>query len=146
MYAGKGQGKWVIADGCALPFGDKAFDVVYSNSIIEHLGILEKQREFAYECQRVGIRFYVQTPDKWFFMEPHLITPFIHWLPRKWQRHLLRRFTVWGWITKPTQEQCEDSINEVRLLTSAEMIQFFPNSVMQNERFFGLTKSLIATR
>jgi len=31
-----------------------------------------------------------------FFIEPHLIAPFVHWLPRHWQRRLIRHFAVRG--------------------------------------------------
>ena len=58
---------WVAADGCALPFGDASFDVVFSNSVIEHLGSPERQRQFASEVARVGKKYYVQTPNRWFF-------------------------------------------------------------------------------
>ena len=54
---------WVIADGCSLPFKDKTFHLVYSNSVIEHLGKFENQRQFASECIRVGEGYYIQTPN-----------------------------------------------------------------------------------
>ena len=146
IYANSKSKVWIIADGCSLPFKDNSFDISYSNSVIEHLGTIEKQRLFATECQRVGKRLYVQTPNKWFFIEPHLITPFIHWLPRRWQRHLLRRFTVWGILTKPTPQQCDDFLKEVRLLTAEEMQPLFPKAKMENEYFLGFVKSLIFIR
>ena len=146
LSAPKTAHRWVIADGCNLPFASKSFDIVYSNSVIEHLSLHERQQRFAEECRRVGIRLSIQTPNKWFFIEPHLITPLIHWLPRDWQRRLLRNFTVWGLITRPTQEQRDAFLNEVRLLTSTEMQELFPDATIQRERFLGLTKSLIAVR
>ena len=106
----------VVADGRCMPFKDGAFDIVYSNSVIEHLGSLEDQRRFASECMRVGLQYYVQTPNQWFPVEPHLITPLIHWLPRTMQRRLLRNFTVWGWFKRPTTEQCEAFLQKIRLL------------------------------
>ncbi|GAG25121.1 unnamed protein product, partial [marine sediment metagenome] len=137
---------WIIADGRHLPFKDGAFDVVYSNSVIEHLGTMESQRLFADECRRVGLRYYVQTPNKWFPVEPHLITPFIHYLPRSVQRRLLRNFTVWGLVTRPTAQQCESFVQEVRLLDERELNQLFPDSQIWHERVLGITKSLIAVR
>lgn len=134
-------------DGCALPFGNRSFDIVFSNSVIEHLGTWENQQQFAAEARRVGGRLWVQTPARWFFIEPHLITPFIHFLPTAWQRPLLRWFTVWGWLTKPTPAQVDAFLAEVRLLTRAEMQQLFPDCRIERERFLlCCTKSYIAVR
>lgn len=102
-----------------LPSG--YFDLVYSNSVIEHLSTWSKQEAMAAEMRRLGRRYFVQTPDRWFFMEPHLITPCIHYLPESSRRRLLRRCTAWAWITHATQAQCDAFVNEVRLLTRAEM-------------------------
>ncbi|WP_255695553.1 methyltransferase domain-containing protein [Rhodohalobacter sp. 614A] len=44
-------------------FEDKSFDVVFSNSVIEHVGSFENQRRFADEVRRVGKAYWVQTPD-----------------------------------------------------------------------------------
>lgn len=61
----------LVADGRHLPFRPGAFDVVYSNSVIEHVGGKEGQEAFAEECRRVGQRYYIQTPNKRFLIEPH---------------------------------------------------------------------------
>ena len=60
---------WVVADGRYLPFKDGAFELVYSNSVIEHLGSFENQQLFATECWRVGLSYYVQTPNN-----PHALS------------------------------------------------------------------------
>lgn len=137
---------WIIADGRNLPFKDKAFDIVYSNSVIEHLGDFVSQQAFAREIARVGVRYYVQTPNKWFPVEPHLLTPFIHYLPKSVQKRFLRNFTIWGLVTRPTVEQCDSFLQEVRLLDKQELKQLFPDAEILEERFLGLTKSLIAVK
>jgi hypothetical protein len=35
--------RWIVGDGCKLPFVGGEFDVVFSNSIIEHLGEHDSQ-------------------------------------------------------------------------------------------------------
>ena len=126
LYARRGYKNWIIADGCALPFKDRAFDIVYSNSVIEHLGNLENQKQFAFECQRVGVRYYLQTPNSRFFIKPHLMTPFIHWLPRRWQRRLLRRFSLWGIITRPDAQACDRFLEKCVCWMSMNYGSFFP--------------------
>jgi SAM-dependent methyltransferase len=137
---------WVIADGRNLPFKNAAFDIVYSNSVIEHLGDLAGQLLFAQEVSRVGVRYYVQTPNRWFPIEPHLITPFIHYLSKSIQRRLLRNFTIWGLVTRPTPQLCEEFLREIRLLDMSSFRKLFPDAEIWLERVFGMTKSLIAVR
>lgn len=137
---------FATGDACALPFGDGAFAVVFSNSVIEHVGTWERQQAFAAEARRVGRKLWVQTPARAFFIEPHLLAPFVHWLPGRWQRRLIRNFTGWGWLTRPTAAQVDAFLAEVRLLTRAEMQVLFPDCEILEEKFLGLTKSYIAVR
>lgn len=137
---------WLAGDGQYLPFRDKAFDIVYSNSVIEHLGSLERQRLLAAECRRVGCRYYVQTPNRRFPIEPHVMTLFLHWLPRRRQMRLLRYFSVWGLLTRPTWQRREELLNEIRLLDEAELRQLFPDAEIWHENVLGLTKSLMAVK
>jgi hypothetical protein len=141
-----GKFEWVIGDARKLPFPDKAFEIVYSNSVIEHLGNLDDQRRFAAECSRVGCAYFVQTPNRNFPIEPHLLTPFIHWLPRKWQARLLRNFTLWGWITRPDAAARARFLDTTRMLTRAEFQSLFPDAEIRAECFLGLSKSFIAIR
>lgn len=133
----------VLADGTQLPFRDQSFDLVFSNSVIEHVGDIERQRQFARELTRVGRRFYVQTPNRWFPIEPHVLTPLVHFLPARVRRIVLRNFTIWGLITRPSQASVDKFVRETRLLDAAGMTSMFPQGELLRERFAGLTKSLI---
>jgi hypothetical protein len=145
-YDYKGPHKLIKGDGCDLKFPDRCFDISYSNSVIEHLYNFENQEKFAAEIRRVGRGVWVQTPARWFIVEPHLITPVIHYLPKSWQRRLLRYFTIWGIMTKPNKAEVEEFLKEVRLLTLKEMKVLFPDCHILRERFLGMTKSYIAIR
>ena len=138
----------IAADGCCLPFANHSFDIVFSNSVIEHVGAPEAQRRFAAEVQRVGRRYWVQTPDRGFPLEPHLLTPFLHYLPRSWQAPLARRWTVWDAVERPSADRrkfyIEHYLNDIRLLGAAEMGILFPGARIRHERTLGLSKSLIA--
>ena len=136
----------VIADGMKLPFQDSSISLVFSNSVIEHLQNAANQERFASELRRVGKDLWIQTPARWFLIEPHLMTPFIHFFPKKIQRRLMRYFSVWGIVKKPTQKEIDDFLDEVRLLTYADMCKLFPDCEILRERFFGITKSFIAVR
>ena len=63
---------YVQGDGRCLPFGEQAFDIAFSNSVIEHIGSFDEQRRFAEEIRRVGRAYWVQTPNRWFFVVSHV--------------------------------------------------------------------------
>ena len=88
----------------------------------------------------------MQTPARSFPVEPHLLTPFIHWLPRRLQLPLLRHFTVWGLVTRASVESARSLAAELRLLNGREMKLLFPDCEIRRERVAGLTKSFIAVR
>ncbi len=144
-----GVSAWVFADGRQLPFADKSFDLVFSNSVIEHVGSMASQKQFADEIQRVGRTHWVQTPNRWFPVEPHLLTPLIHWLPRSWQRVLVPRVSVWALTSEanPLQRQYmfDHYFNDIVLLTAGELASLFPESRLIRERALGWTKSFVAT-
>jgi hypothetical protein len=79
-------------------------------------------------------------------IEPHLIAPLVHFFPKAIQRRLIRHFTVWGWLRKPTAQQVEDFLSEVRLLSHREMVELFPDCEIVAEKVLGLTKSYVAIR
>jgi ubiquinone/menaquinone biosynthesis C-methylase UbiE len=136
---------WVVADGRHLPFRDHSFDIVFCNSVIEHLGTLENQKLFAKECQRVAKSYYVQTPNKRFPIEPHFLTPYYHYLPKFLQKKLVH-YTLWAIITKPSIEDAIAVLEEIRLLDRNELQTLFPDAEIWEEKVVGLTKSLIAVR
>ena len=142
--AGERRCHWVIADARRLPFREKAFEVAFSNSVIEHISDPADRQSFARELGRVAERYYVQTPNFWFPVEPHLMTPFVHYLPRTLQRRLLRNFTVWGILVRPTPEGCDDFLRDIRMMDERELRQLFPEAEIWRERVLGITKSLIA--
>jgi SAM-dependent methyltransferase len=72
---------YVQADGCALPFPDRAFDITFSNAVIEHVGGPERQAAFVREALRVSDRVFLTTPNRWFPIEVHTRLPLVHWLP-----------------------------------------------------------------
>lgn len=133
-------------DGRQLAYGDGAFDIAYSNSVIEHVGDARDREAFAAEIRRVAPRYYVQTPNRWFIVEPHLLAAGIHYLPRRILRRLVRWCSVWGWVERPTQQRIDEVLASIHLLDRRELRALFPDAEIREERWLGMTKSLIAVR
>jgi SAM-dependent methyltransferase len=123
--------RFVRGDARTLPFEDGEFEIAYSNSLIEHLEPADRTR-FAAEVRRVAGRYWVQTPNRRFPIEPHVLLPGFQFLPPRAQRRLWRL----GVLRIPYQP--------IHLLDAAELSRLFPDAVILRERFAGMTKSLIA--
>lgn len=141
-----GRFKKIKGDGRRLEYGNNSFDIAYSNSVIEHVGDWKDQIAFANEIRRIAPRYYVQTPNKLFFIEPHLIAPFIHWLPESTMKKLIPYFSVWYWITRPSQVEIDSFVKAIRALDKENMQELFPDAEILKEKFLWTTKSIIALR
>jgi hypothetical protein len=126
-------------------FADRSFDVVFSNSVIEHVGDARDQRRMADEVRRVGRAYYVQTPNRWFPIEPHFLVPGYQFLPVAVRTRMLQRFRL-GWMPRtPDAEAARRIVESVQLLDAGQLRTLFPEATLHRERIGGLTKSLIAT-
>lgn len=136
----------LVGDACNLPFGDKSFDIVHSNSVIEHVGDWPRVRAFARETRRVGKRYYVQTPNFWFPVEPHYSAFFVHWFPEPVRARMLMTADR-GFLGKAENvSRAVEKARSARLLDRRMFGYLFPDADLHDEKFLGLTKSLIAAR
>ena len=124
-------------------FGDDSFDLVFSNSVIEHLYTFENQEKMARECMRVGKKFFIQTPNKHFPIEAHYALPFAQYLPSKWVYTILTK-TKLSRLHRWRPEKAQQYLEEIRLLSMKELIKLFPGSTLFKEKFLGMNKSFIA--
>jgi hypothetical protein len=127
-------------------FPDGSFDIVFSNSVIEHLETLDRQAAMAAEIRRLAPVYWVQTPNFWFPIEPHFLTPAWHWLPANVRIALLQR-RRWGWRGPcPDPAQASALVNEIRLMRGGELRSLFPDAKLNHERIGPFVKSFIAVR
>jgi hypothetical protein len=115
---------YVEADACDLQehFATGSFDLVFSNSTIEHVGSEERQKTFAEEARRIGQGYWIQTPSSRALIEAH------SWWPLYWQfRRLLGMELLWK--------------GKTRVLTRLRMVQLFPDGKLYVERFLSFEKS-----
>ena len=133
--------KTLIGDATDLSqFVDKSFDIVHSNSVIEHLYNFNNQSKMASEIVRVGKKYIVQTPNKYFFLEPHYLLPFFQFIPDK-LKYLILTKTKLSRLKKWDKNFAKQYINEIRLLSLKEMKILFPKSKIYFEKFIGMNKS-----
>lgn len=124
-------------------FEDNAFDVVFSNSVIEHVGDWDEQAQMANEVRRVGKRYFIQTPNLYFPIEPHFVFPFFQFLPL-WLRVWLVTHYDLGWYKKlPSKQKAIAEVSAIKLLSKKKLTNLFPDGKIYEEKFLGLTKSFV---
>lgn len=134
-------------DACNLAFiADKSYHIAHSNSVIEHVGDWVRMGQFAREIYRVADRSFVQTPNYWFPIEPHSLTPVIHWLPKPAQVWLISHFQLGNYPRATTINQAVLTVESARLLTRAMLRELFSESRIETERVIGFPKSFVAIK
>jgi len=133
---------FVLTDGCDLSkYKDRSFDIAHSNSVLEHVGNWSRKVCFANEIRRVAENHFVQTPNFWFPIEPHCMTPFFHWLPMPFRVFLIMQFNLGHWGKAKDIDQAVRTVESACLVTKKMLQALFPDSSISTERFLFLPKS-----
>lgn len=127
---------FITGDACYLGgLIDDTFDLVFSNSVIEHVGPANRQQAFAETVRRLAPRYWIQTPSLWFPIEAHCNLPLWWFYPRflqKAQIHHWRR-KGHGFLAK--------QMTETRVLTLSQLKFLFPEAQVYTEYVIGFPKS-----
>lgn len=128
---------YVEGDACNIPYykpGD--FDIVFSNSVLEHVGGQDKQMEFAREVQRISKLYWIQTPCKYYPIEAHCGMPF-WWFYPEW----LKSYFINGWAKK--LPAWTEMVTSTTVISKNELEYLLPGGTIITE-WFVFPKSLIA--
>ena len=129
----------IEGDACHVDaFAARSFEIVFSNSVIEHVGPADSQEAFAREVRRLGSSYWVQTPSIWFPIECHTGMPFWWLYPKALQSFFLRRW-------KEKLPEWTSYIEQTRVLSKRRLQQLFPEATIEVERFLGIAKSYVAS-
>ncbi len=137
----------VVSDVCELraDLRREQYDIVYSNSVIEHVGGHARRQQMADVIHSLSDRHWVQTPYRYFPIEPHWLFPGFQFLPTQMKSKVARSWPL-AWSRPPDQRSAVANAMGVELLDQTQLRFYFPDSRLQFERVAGLTKSLIAVR
>jgi hypothetical protein len=128
----------IEADACKLSPNFAKFDIVFSNSVIEHVGSHARQANFAKFARRAGASYWIQTPSIGFPLEAHCNLPFWWHYPMNYRKALMRRWTKNGHAFLARQ------MATTRPISAAALSQLFPECSIYTETFAGLPKSISA--
>lgn len=124
----------------------RRFDLVHSNSVIEHVGGWRDMEMFAANARRLAPRYYIQTPNYWFPYEPHFRFPGFQYLPESVRIELIMRFSLGFFRRIEDRREAAEIIHHHRLVSARQMRLLFPDGSVGFEKVAGLNKSIIATR
>ena len=135
----------VVGDATDLSrFRQNEFDIVYSNSVIEHVGGWAEMRLMAEGITRLSKSYFIQTPYFWFPIEPHFRFPCFHWLPEPLRLRLVMSRSLGFYPRASSVDAAMKMIEGSVLLSRTQFQSLFPGAQIVSERFGPLAKSLIA--
>lgn len=123
----------------------QSFDLVFSNSLIEHVGGHSARLALSHVIRSLAPRYFVQTPYRYFPVEPHWVFPAMQFLPVSARRFIAPKWPLGhtrGWAT----DQAFEQVLYTELIGATEMRAYFPDGHLIWERFLGAPKSMVVIR
>jgi hypothetical protein len=135
---------FVRADACSGDFGK--YDLVFSNSLMEHVGGHARRQQFARVVQESAPSWWIQTPYRYFPVEPHWIFPGFQFLPFRARLAICRHWNTLHESARKDMAEAAELVASIELISASEMAMYFPTSEIWYERIMGLPKSLVAVK
>lgn len=134
----------MVGDACSPPdwLLGESFDLVYSNSLIEHVGGHQRCLALAEVVHAAAPHHWVQTPYRYFPVEPHWLCPGLQYLPVAARARVASSWPL-GFMSSTEATSVEDVL-AVSLLSITEMKHYFPRSEVIRDTWLGATKSIVA--
>jgi ubiquinone/menaquinone biosynthesis C-methylase UbiE len=130
-----------LADARRLPWPDKHFDIVFSNAVIEHVGDFADQRQMASEIMRVGKRWFITTPNRWYPFEFHMRMPLVTWLPGQFYLRFSKIVHYSPYLRKYIFGRRYGG--QLRLMSARDLKKCFPSSRIIRQRVTFMAETLI---
>jgi hypothetical protein len=136
-----------LGDACALPahIAGRRYDLVFANSVIEHVGGHERRERFADSVHQLSDAHWVQTPYRYFPIEPHWMAPGMQFMPVAARAQLARQWPL-SYGRGKSRDTALRTVLGVELLDRTQFRYYFPDSLIRTETILGVPKSLIAYR
>lgn len=136
----------IEADACEFrPQAGERYDMVFSNSLIEHVGGYSRRQQIAQVVRKLSPNSWIQTPYRYFPIEPHWVMPGQQFMPLALRARLSARWGFGHVRASNYQEALEECLS-TELLTQTELSYLFPDASIWKERWHGITKSIVAVR
>ncbi|MEU3273747.1 class I SAM-dependent methyltransferase [Saccharomonospora sp. NPDC006951] len=138
----------IVGDACELGSLEACgggYDLVVSNSLIEHVGGYQRRRDFADVVLAAAPSHWVQTPDRYFPVEPHYVAPGFQFLPLRTRARLVSKWPL-AHERVHTVEEAVRQVLTIDLISATELAHLFPASDIWHERLLGFSKSIVAVR
>jgi hypothetical protein len=123
----------------------RKFDLVLSNSVIGHIGGHEMRCRFAEVVHGLGSHYWVQTPNRYFPVDPIFLFPGFPLLPFRAKVAVSQHWPL-GHRQAQSQSEAAGHVLGVEFLTELELRHYFPHGEIWRERLLGMTKSLVAVK
>jgi hypothetical protein len=126
----------------------RKYDLIFSNSLIEHLASKE-QESLASRIVQSGTPYFIQTPNKFSPVDPHVpspLVPFFAAYPKTLQAILLSTAEFNRGQKYPSLNAAQEALSRYNPLGKGDVRSLFPDATLEIERPLGIPMSILAYR